>query len=55
MPTVKSLGEWEVGKNVYGENQVRFILKDSEEAKAWAVWFLNNITDDEGLSVSFGG
>jgi hypothetical protein len=55
MPPVTSLGEWEVGKNALGENEVRFILKDNAEAQAWAMWFLNNLTDDEGLSVTIGG
>ena len=55
MPPVTSLGEWEVGKNALGENEIRFILKDNAEAQAWAMWFLNNLTDGEGLSVSIGG
>ena len=52
IPTVASLGEWEVGKNALGENEVRFVLADAKEAGVWAIWFLNHMTDDEVLAVA---
>ena len=51
IPTIASLGEWHVGKNARGENEVRFVLADKGEAQAWLFWLLNHVTDDEGLEI----
>ncbi len=45
LPTIESLEVWRVGIGPNGLPEVRFELKDHDEARAWATWICNRIDE----------
>ncbi len=55
LPSLKSLSEFDVGKNKRGQYEIRFTLTDKAEKDAWLFFLVNQRGDDEGLSLTIGG
>lgn len=44
-PTMASLMDWHVGQMRDGFNEVRFVLGNKDEARAWATWIASQEVD----------